>query len=230
MKRQIVWAAALSLIAATAVPSFAQGQGRGRGGFGGRGGGSLLSIPEVQKELKIEQAQLELLNSLNQQRGSFDREAFRNMTPEQRSEAFAKMRAEREKKVAEILDAKQVARLKQLELQREGVRALDRDDVANQLKLSADQKQKIDAALAAEREAMRSAFQGFRGQDGQRPSAEQIQAARQKMTEMRTATETKINAVLTDAQKSQWKTMQGAPFTFPERQRGPRRQRPGGNA
>lgn len=209
------------MIVTTAVPALAQGQGRGRG-FGGRGGGNLLAIPEVQKELKLEQAQIELLNSLNQNRQGFDRQSFQNLTPEQRRERFAQLRAEREKKVAEILDAKQVARLKQLELQRQGTRALGRDEVTNQLKLSADQKQKIEAALSGEREAMRSAFQGFRGNDGQRPTPEQLQAARQKMTELRTATEAKLNAILTDGQKAQWKAMQGAPFTFPQRQRGPR--------
>jgi Spy/CpxP family protein refolding chaperone len=222
----MLWAAALTAaMIVTALPAEAQGQGR----RGGRGGGNILSIPEVQKELKLEAAQIELLNALNQG-GRGNRESFQNMTPEQRREAFAKLRAEREKKVAEILDAKQVARLKQLELQQDGLRSIRRDDVALQLKLTADQKQKIDAALDAEREGQRAAFEGFRGNNGQRPSAEQIQAARAKMTELRTSTDAKLNAVLTDPQKAQWKTMIGAPFTFPERQRGPRRQRPNNNA
>lgn len=225
MKRQMLWAAALSIasIATTAIPCEAQGQGRGF--RGGRGGRNVLSIPEVQKELKLEQAQIELLNALNQDRAGFDREAFRSMTPEQRQEAFAKRRAERDKKVAEILDAKQVARLKQLELQQAGVRALGQPNVATELKLTTDQKQKIEAALTAERESMRSAFESFRSNDGQQPTDEQRQAAFAKMREMRTATDTKLNAILTDAQKTQWKAMQGAPFTFPERMRGQRGQR-----
>jgi hypothetical protein len=223
MARQTLWTAALAVALAvgTAVPSQAQGQGRGfrgRGGFGGPG--FLLRMPEVQKELKLEAAQVELLNALQHNRPQFNREEFQNLSQDERRKRFEAMRAEQEKKVAEILNKDQVARLKQLELQQEGVRALGRTEVANALKLSADQKSKIDKINEEERAAMQQAFQGFRNNNGQQPSQEDRRAAFEKIQAMRTANEAKILGVLTDGQKKQFEAMQGPKFTFPERRRG----------
>src|SRR5215207_6938579 len=122
------------------------------------------------------------------------------------------------KKVGEILDAKQMARLKQLSLQQQGTRGLGQPEVADQLKLTADQRQKIQAALTEEGTAMRQAFEGFQG--GNNVTDEQRQQAFQKMRDLRMATDAKLNAVLTDGQKKQFQTMQGAAFKFPERRRG----------
>jgi hypothetical protein len=234
MKVSRVWVlgVALSLIAGSA---FAQGGGRGGRGFGGGDGGSmlgLLRIPEVQKELKLEATQIELLNQLatearNQPRPSF--EGFQNLTPEEREKRIAELRAarekanaEQEKKIATILEPQQVTRVRQLQIQQAGIRALGRKEVADQLKLTPDQRQKIQAALDEERTAQRTAFQGFQG--GQQPTDAQREEARKKLADARTAAEAKLNAVLTPAQKQQFESMKGAAFTFPERQR-----RPGGN-
>jgi len=223
---------ALSLIAGSA---FAQGGGGrgGRGGFGGRGDGGpmgLLRIPEVQKELKLEQAQIELLNQLAAESGRRDRpnfEGFQNLSPEERQKRIAELRAQREKaaaeqekKVAEILEPAQMTRLRQLQVQQAGIRVLSRQQVADQLKLTPDQRQKIQAALDEERAAQRAAFQAFQG--GGQPTDAQREEARKKLADARTAAEAKLNAVLTPAQKQQFESMKGAPFTFPERQRGPR--------
>jgi hypothetical protein len=223
---------ALSVIAA---PTFAQGQGgqgrQGRQGFGGRGGGGsfLLQIPEVQKELKIDEGQLEalkLLNEANQAKARELRQNSANLSDDQRREQFRAMTAANQKEVAKILNAQQVARLKQLEIQRAGLGALRQPEVQAALNLTADQKAKLEAQQTADREAMRAVFQGFRGQDGQRPTPEQLAEARTKMQAMRTASEAKTLAILTDAQKKQFEAMKGAAFTFPQRQGGRRR---GGN-
>lgn len=227
---------ALSLVASA---GWAQGQGGGRPGgqpgfggrfFGGFGGGvaGLLQMPEVQAELKIDEAQKELIQAVNQEMGQKMRQLFessrgqggqdggrRGFSPGMQQK-MAALQAEQTKKVGEILDAKQMARLKQLGVQRAGNRALSQDDVAAQLKLSADQRQKINAALQGERDALQSILQGFRGSDGQRPTDAQRDELRKKMTDMRTATDAKVLAVLTDAQKNQFKALQGAPFKFPE--------------
>src|SRR4051812_36553879 len=100
MARQTFWAAALSavLVIGAAAPSFAQGQGQGqgrrRGGGFGRGGGptGLLRMPEVQKELKLEQAQIDLVNALQTPQGN--RQDFQNLSPEERRTRFAQLRAE----------------------------------------------------------------------------------------------------------------------------------------
>ncbi|MCC2671825.1 MAG: periplasmic repressor CpxP [Armatimonadetes bacterium] len=164
----------------------------------------------------------QLLKGLNN--GGFNRETFQNLSQEERTKKFAELRAQREKQIAEILNAKQVSRLKQLEIQQAGTRALDRKDVQDALKLTADQKAKIDAAQAAEREAMQPIFQSFRGNNGQQTTDAQRDEIRKKMTEIRTGTETKVLAVLTADQKKQFESLKGAAFTFPER-----RGRRGGN-
>lgn len=237
MKRYQFLAVTLAAaVLALPAPSFAQG--RSRGGFrGSRGPASLLMMPEVQKELSLNDAQLDIIKTLSQEsrRGGTtggNRESFRNLSPEEREKRFAALREEREKaskeqekKIAEVLDAKQLARLKQLQIQQAGTRALERAEVQDELKLSADQKQKIQATVTADREASRQAFGGFGGNNGQRPTDEQRQAAIQKLRDARAATDAKLLAVLTDPQKKQFQQMQGSPFKFPERTFGTR----GGN-
>jgi hypothetical protein len=206
-------------IFAVAAPAFAQGPGGGfRGGRGGFGGpGMLLRMPEVQKELKLEAAQTDLLNQFNQEsreKGQAMFQELQNASPEERQKRMEAFRLDQEKKLGEILDAKQMARLKQLELQQQGNRALGRKEVADTLKLTPDQRQRIQAAMDGEREAMRAMFQGFQG--GQDMTQEQRQEAFKKFGEVRTATDTKLAAILTPAQKTQFTSMQGPAFKFPE--------------
>ena len=238
---------ALSLIAGA---GWAQGQGGGGGrpgagrpGFGGPGGfgggmfggggglGGLLRMPEVQTELKLDDAQKDLIEQINQEMGQkmrtmfqppqggqpgerpqFDPAAFQEM-----QKKMAVLRTDQDKKIGEVLDAKQMTRLKQLSIQQGGTRSLARPEVQDQLKLNADQKSKIETAQTGEREAMQTIFpRPQEGQQPQRPTEEQFAQMRQKMTDLRTATDNKILGVLTDAQKKQFTSLQGAPFKFPE--------------
>ena len=235
--------------------------GRGPGGpggfFGGPGGGGgvgfLLQMPEVQAELKIDATQKELLEQLNMenrdkmrqlfQQGGFGRPGQGGAPDPAAREAMQKkmaaMQAEQTKAIGEVLDAKQMARLKQLSIQRDGTRALSRPEVQDQLKLSPDQRQKVTAAFDGERQAMQAMFESFRPQNGQQPeppSEEQRAEFGKKMQAARATAEANALAVLTDAQKSQFKALQGAPFKFPEGGfgfggpggRGPGGGRPGG--
>jgi len=155
---------ALSAVVLTmAVPSFAQqqGRGRGRGGFGR--GGNLLSIAEVQTELKLDDAQKDLVKQLNMEMQQKRQALFQNGggqgNREENMKKFQELQAEQDKKVAEILNKDQVVRYKQLQLQQTGIRALDRTEVANQLKLTGDQKNQVATIIQGERTAMREAFQ-----------------------------------------------------------------------
>jgi hypothetical protein len=187
----------------------------------------ILEYPEVQKELKLDEAQLDLLKQLGaeaqkkaeQNRPSFNREEFMNLSAEEREKRMRQFReeaekrsAEQEKQIAEILEPKQVARFKQLRIQRDGIRALSRKDVQDGLKLTPDQRQKVAAAFQANEEAGRAMFQSF--QNGQRPSREEMM---QKFRQMNDELTAKLTAVLTESQKTQWKAMQGTPFQFPQR-------------
>lgn len=211
---------------AIAVPSFAQG----RGGFG-RGGGNIIAMPEVQKELKLDDAQQDLVKQLSMEMQQKRQALFQGLqgggNRQEAMQKFRELQQEQDKKVGEILSRDQMARYKQLHLQRTGIRALDQKEVADQLKLTSDQRAQVVAAINGEREAMQAAFQSAQGGDRE--------AARAKFQEIRQSTDAKLNAVLTDAQKRQFDQMKGAAFQFPQRgpgqgarNGGPRRQ--SGNA
>lgn len=210
-----------------AAPASAQRGGFPGGGFGGPGGGGasrLLAMPEVQKELKLDDVQVDLIKQLSAEIQRKDRERFqgggvdfRNMSPQERDKFFQEMRAEREKqekKYGDILDPKQVARLRQLEIQQGGARSLGRKDVQDELKLTADQRARIQQTTDSERDAMRQAFEGFRGGGDMTPG--QRDAVMQKSREVRTLTDAKLNGILTEPQRAQFQKMQGAAFKFPE--------------
>jgi len=216
-----IWVLGLAL-AVSAGPALAQGGG-GRGfGFGGRGGSMVLvGMEAVQKELKLDQTQIELVGQLRMEQGQKMRALFQGGGGD-REAMQAKMRelsAESDKKLAEILNPQQRTRLKQLGYRQRGARALEDKEVQVALKLTADQVQQVTAALAAER----AAFQ-LGGFDFQNATDEQRREFFQKMQQMRTQTDGKLNAILTEPQKKQWESMLGAPFTFPEFRPGQRRQ------
>src|SRR5205823_4524801 len=99
----------------------------------------------------------------------------------------------------------------------QGGSALATPAVADELKLTEAQKGQVADILQKQRSAMMEMFQN-QGQGGDR------QAAMQKMQAMRTETDTKLLAVLTDPQKAQWKDMQGTPLPLAPLQGRPRGQ------
>jgi hypothetical protein len=208
--------AMMALVATVALTSTAFAQrGGGRGGFGGRGGAgggaAMLRMPEVQTELKLSDEQKTKVTTLadkiqEERRGQF--QGLRDLSNEERQKKMADWRASEDKQLAEILNADQMKRYNQLRLQRQGISAVAEKPVADELKLTDDQRTKIQEIVSAQMAEMQSLRQG--GGDGGDPSAR-----REKMTAMRKQTDDKIAAVLTDEQKSKWKEMTGAPFTFP---------------
>src|SRR6185436_21110506 len=107
---------------------------------GGRGGGQdalgILRMPEVQKELGLDDAKKKEVTTLvektqEETRGSFNRGDFQNLSDEERQKKMEEIRKKGEEankkaidQLAKILDAKQMERFEQLRLQREGVSAL----------------------------------------------------------------------------------------------------------
>lgn len=137
-----------------------------------------------------------------------------------REEAEARAKKEREE-VAKILKPEQLKRLDEIRIQQAGVGALNFPDVAEKLKISDEQKEKMGKVREESQAQMRELFTGAR--DGDR------EAARAKMTEMRTQTEEKVLAVLNADQKKQFEDMKGAKFDMPENAgRGPGGRGPGG--
>lgn len=219
MKRGFIAIAALTLLAASIGMASAQGgagRGQGRGGFGGRGGGGLgmLRVKEVQEELKMTQPQIDKVDAKQQEVQQAiqtlvqNAGGFQNMSPEDRQKLMPKMQEIQTKAVADILDTKQQKRFHQLELQQQGAMAISRPEVSKELALTDDQKTKIKDIQQAQQDKMREIFQGA-GQGGDRA------AMMQQMQALQKAAGDKITALLTDAQKAQWKAMQGDAFKFP---------------
>lgn len=125
-----------------------------------------------------------------------------------REQAEARAKKEREE-LAKILKPDQLKRLNEIYLRVAGTAALNDSEVAKQLEISDEQKEKLgkvrEEAMTSNREEMRELFQS-----GDR---EKIQA---RMAEIRKATDEKILAVLTDEQKKKFEDMKGKPFELPE--------------
>lgn len=178
---------------------------RGPGRFGpGINNAMLLAMPEVQTELALEgdrkREATEWINKTQEQQrevfSGLNFQDLQNATPEEREKRMDEVRAktddvmkQADEKLAKILDAKQFARLSQLKLQREGVQALQRDDVARKLKLIERQLQEL-------REL---------------PPAFPFAPA-----DVRKQSEAEALSILTADQRTQWNDMLGKPFTFPE--------------
>ena len=210
--------------------SFAQAPG-GRGGFGGgRGGGGfgisgLLQMEAVQKEVSITDEQKAELAKLGEAAraaagaGGFDREAFEKLSEEERTKRFAEMRAagaERAKKADEavkaLLKPEQWARLSELRVQQEGVRAWSREDVQKQLGFTEEQVAKIKTLNDAQGTG---GFGG--GRPGQDQSEEEAAKAQAERTAKRKAYDEGMAAVLTADQTAAWTKLQGTKFEFPAR-------------
>jgi len=157
---------------------------------GGISSAMLLRQEPVQKELGLSADQIakvdsELSNAGGGQRG------FRDMSEEERQKAMeerVKLMAEQEQKVAGMLDAKQIERLKQIRIQAMGPLVIMDEPIAKELGISEEQSNQL-------REAMRAGRQG--GGD---------------MAEQREKMNATLMETLTADQKAKLKELQGPAF------------------
>ena len=208
-----------------------QGFGGGFGGFGGGFDAFLLATPEVQKELGVSDEQKGLIEDMmtdlrNQtqqggrnQGGAGGFQNFQNLSEEERAKLMEEGRKRMEefnKKTDEminmVLEKTQVERFAQLRLQRAGVAALERPDIAEKLVLTQEQKDKM-KKIRDDSRPDPSAFANF-----QNMSDEERREAFTKMREKGEKANADILAVLTAEQKETWTKMQGKKFEFPQQQ------------
>jgi spore coat protein CotH len=215
----------LAVIASVAAAQPPGGQGRdGGGGFGpfpfGRLGGSqssaatLIGMPEVQQELAVTDEQRkqvdELLRDLEEQmRASFGIINFQELATLSDEERFQRFEEARKKadeanqrtdeKLGKILESKQLQRLNQLRLQREGIAAFGRADVAKQFGLTDKQQEQIRKIEESSRPDFGSGFGP--------PDFARIEEQRQRAL-------TEIEALLSDVQKEKWAVIKGKEFKF----------------
>jgi len=221
----------LTALCALLVASTALAQGGAPGGFGGRGGlgalrnmrmpaAMLLYSPDVQKELSITDDQLNKLQTAatemtTDMQSSIQNIFMGNMSQDEMTKAINDMTKKADARVAKILTEDQLARLKQLQLQSDGVNALVRADIVDKLKITDDQKAKIQKIVSDAQQPQRG---GFGAMFDPNQTAEERQAAIKKMQdqmqEQRAKTLKDALAVLEDDQLVQWGEMTGKEFKF----------------
>jgi hypothetical protein len=198
--------ASLALMLATAELAQAQ---RGQGRFGGRFGvvsaAQLVSLEQVQAELKLNDEQKGKATGISEQLSSDRRELFQGGAGggdfAQVREKMEKLNSEATEKLMAVLDQGQRNRLKELVLQVNGAASLTDAAVAKELKITDEQKSKLEEIRDANRQAIQDANQDLEG-----ASQEE---RREKMTQLRREGQEKLLAVLTTDQRAQFEKMQG---------------------
>lgn len=195
---------ALVALLAGSQPAFAQGQGRGRG-MGGAMRLRLLNAAEVQTALKLDDGQKSKISKINADLPIQAGGNQGNLSQEERTQRREKFAAA-EQEALKVLTPEQTERLDQISLQVRGASALTDEKVAEKLKITADQKQKLEDIQRQTGEKMRAIFQG----GGDR------EANMKKVTELREESSKQALAVLSDEQRGQFEKMQGEKVTLPD--------------
>ena len=164
---------------------------------------TLTSMSEVRKEVRLRKEQNDLVDALlvdvrAQFRKSFEgANPFRNGVEEARKK-IKDISGRFDLLLEVVLEPEQLKRLKQLQLQREGLRALDRNDFQEQLSLEETQLQEIQKLLKEGRKRIQD-------------SGDDRKAAQQHRQQL----ETDILELLNENQKEKWLAMKGKTYRFP---------------
>jgi hypothetical protein len=204
----------IAICVVVAMSSVVDAQPRRLGGFGSFFGGRgrlLVDLEEVRQELGVDEQQAELLDALQQdleeQRRVILEEATGprsadNTVQRQQFEARLAKLAEFDRRsetlLTVVLEPNQATRLSELYLQREGIRAFERPEVATKLELSDEQKQRL--------QKLRETLVDNRPRRG--PSEQQQRELREKE-------QAALRELLNAGQQTLWQQLQGKPFEFP---------------
>jgi hypothetical protein len=195
----------LGLVALLASPAAAQGRGRGFGNVG-----ILLGNASVQKELKLDDQQVEKAKELAEKTGEKMqelRESLQGLEGEERMTKMQQLNRELNestlKSAAAFLKPEQIARLKQISYQQRGAQAFSDPEVSKKLNLTDTQKSDIQTIVQDSFQEMRTIFQ---------ENQDDPEARMKKMTELQKQTRAKAEAKLNDEQSKSWKELLGAAF------------------
>jgi len=198
----------LGLVVLTAAPTAAQRRlGIGRRGAGGSFG-PLMAMEEVQKELNLTKDDVvrieEILDEYPPVR--VDREAVRQgeLSRDDIDRRLHIVWQEIDGRLKDALSPEQHRRFNELRLQFEGIRSLDRPEIADRLELSLDQRETIHKLTVQNREQFRSRRPG--------PPLGGDQAR-----ELRRKFRSEALEALTPEQRTAWDVLQGKRFDFPSR-------------
>jgi Spy/CpxP family protein refolding chaperone len=163
---------------------------------------ALAQLPEVEKELKLTDAQKtkasELEDDLRQERSAIFQDAAGDF--EYMREEMTKLNNEIAKEFAAELDEAQNKRLAEVYVQANGLTALFEESVAAAVKLTDEQKKKL--------EDVRNGQMGsFQGVDWQSLSEEELD---KEVTDRLAKQDEEYGAVLTEEQKPEFEKLKGA--------------------
>jgi hypothetical protein len=173
------------------------------------GGSFIVSRDEVQEDLKLTAEQKEKLQALL---GELVPDALRffrkiqGLNPEDRKKELTAYRPKAQEKLAakltEILDGEQRTRLRQLELQREGLR---NGEIWKDLQITNEQRTKFMAMMRQAQQETQLLLEKLN-------KGGTVQEIQPQVIKVRDDLEGKLEVLLTDTQKKQWHEMLGKPI------------------
>jgi Spy/CpxP family protein refolding chaperone len=178
-------------------------QSRGQGMARGGSGLALLRLDAVAKDLELSDEQKESLKKVDDEARTKMKDLRDSLKDASREERMPKLvAAEKEitEKVDSVLNEKQRARLKEIRLQVRGAGALSDPSIADALKLTDEQKQKLMDLAKERRDAVRTAIQDAGGDRT---------AARAKIGPIVKDANEKMQKVLTPEQTEEFDKMKG---------------------
>jgi hypothetical protein len=208
--------AALAVAAAALLSNSAWGQFFLAPGGRGSGPSQLVLRDDVQKELRLTAEQKKKAEAVNQRireelQGEFAKLATLDGRERDRKKMELAKRITKKSTTAleEILRPAQMKRLKELALQHAGVQGLRNADVEAALKLTDDQKEKIQKTMQAAIAELRYLFEHTEGA---------YEESQKEAVAVRIHCYEKAMTFLTEDQKKIWKELQGAPFEVKTRE------------
>jgi Spy/CpxP family protein refolding chaperone len=164
--------------------------------------GMLLQRPDVQRELNLTEQQKNQIQQIQESMRQAMQE-LRNAPPQERRQKMEELRQRHDP--TKMLNEAQKKRLRELELQALGPTAFLQPQVADTLKLTQEQRARLQGIVMQQIQQLREQFQS--GGFGQGQGAQNLQQLREQA-------EKQMLEVLTPAQREQWQQMQGKPFQF----------------
>lgn len=181
--------------------SSADAQRRDRGGLrpGEVSLARLLTIESVQNELKLSDKQkaaaAEINNALTEERHKLFAEVAKES--HERGKKMAELEERTSAKVKKLLDEPQQKRLREILIQVNGASELMKKEIQEEIRVSAQQRQKLLDVNKANAKTRREALAKYEGDKNA------------KMVELQREADKKLLAVLTETQREQFEKLQG---------------------
>lgn len=161
----------------------------------------LLRQQSVRDELKLTADETEKIHEFADRQWKKAQHVHTNLSPAEHRAQYEEMSKENDRFLDQILEPAQRKRLNQITLQVAGLMWVTRPEVASELQLTDDQKQKAKGLQQEARKEMHDLIHST-ATDGRQ----------EKLKELRMTSRKRLMELLTDEQESKWKEMAGAPF------------------